>query len=258
MISAWLDLPVMGVFVGLAFFFGLTAALINWLAFASPLRARIRSFGGLVASYFTSVAILFALLSGFLTAEVVDTNRQAVRAVKLETGALSSLHALSLISSPEMQPLRTALHDYLEAVLNDEWPRMSLGSNSTKAQTALDNLLRAASDVTIATAAGQAVHTGIVDLALKVAAARSERLALRSQHTDELKWAAVLFLCLMTQIALGMEHLKRRRANVAALAIFTVAAVVVLGLIAILEFPFDGPISVSSEPLERLLETVKQ
>lgn len=256
MISAWLDLPTIGVFAVLAIVYGLTAALIAWLAFGSPLRGPIRGLTGLVAPYFTAVSVLFALLTGFLAADVMDRNKQAIRAVQVESGALANLHALSLASASDMAAIRTALHTYLDAVVNDEWKRMEKAEPSPKAEAALANLLSTVADPKIAPTASQAVHSALVAMALQASAARSDRLALNSHQSDEVKWATVLFLFLMTQLAIGMVHLERPRPHIAALTIFTIAAIVALGLIAIQEDPFDGAKQVSAAPLQRLLTTL--
>ncbi|MGB7259514.1 MAG: hypothetical protein WBD48_15675, partial [Pseudolabrys sp.] len=62
------------------------------------------------------------------------------------------------------------------------------------------------------------------------------------------------FLCLMTQVSIGIVHLERPRANALALAIFSIAAVVALSMIAEQESPFDGTLQVSKTPLENVLK----
>jgi Protein of unknown function (DUF4239) len=255
-INAWLDLSVIGIFVCLVIVYGLTAALIAWLTFRSPLRARIQGFSGVVAPFFGSVALLFALLTGFLAAEVIERHQRAVRAVQVEGGALSSLHALTLASTADAAAIREALRAYLEALVNDEWPQMANAQTSTKADATLAALLRAVADPRIAPATDDVVHSSLVQLALQAATARSDRLALNSYHSDDAKWATVLLLCLMTQLAIGMVHLDRPRAHAAALAVFSVAAIIALGMIAIQEAPFDGALAISPALLERVLKTV--
>jgi hypothetical protein len=255
-ISAWLDLPVIGIFACLVIFYGATAALIAWLSFWSPLRARIYRFSGLSASYFTAISVLFALLTGFLAGDVIDRNKRAVHAVQVESGALANLHALTLASAADADAIREALRAYLDAIVNDEWQQMANAQGSEKAEAALAALLRTVADPNIARSAGQAIHSALVQLALQAAAARSDRLALNVNASDELKWGTVLFLFLMTQLAIGMVHLDRPRAHAAALSIFTIAAIVALGLIAIQEDPFDGTLRTSPAPLERVLKAV--
>lgn len=64
----------------------------------------------------------------------------------------------------------------------------------------------------------------------------------------------MLILGVMTQIAIGVMHLERRGAQAAALVVFSLAAVVTLGLIALQEHPFDGAFRVTPAPLEDLLK----
>lgn len=256
MIRAWLGLSVVGIFACLAVVYGLTAVLIIWLTFHSPLRDRIQGFTGVVAPFFAAVGLLFSLLTGFLAADVFDRHKGAVRAVQVEGGALSSLHALALTSTADATAIREALRTYLEALVNDEWPQMTHGRASDKADAALAGLLRAVTDSKSARATGEAMHGGLLQLALQAATARSDRLALSSFQSDDLKWMTVLLLCLMTQLAIGIVHLDRPPPHVAAMAIFTIASIIALGMIAIQEAPFDGPLRISPAPLERVLETI--
>ena len=257
MISAWLDLPVIGIFACLVIAYGLTTALIAWLTFASPLRDRIEGFTGIVPPYFASIALLFALLTGFLAADVIDRYKQAVRAVQVEAGALSSLHALAIASTTDDVAIRGALRAYLEALVNNEWELMTVAQSSAKADAAFAVLLRTIAEPRIAPVTGQAVHYGLVELALQAASARSNRLALNFSHTDDIKWATVLLLFLMTQISIGMVHLERPRAHIAAQIIFSIGAIIAIGMIAIQEAPFDGPLRISPAPLEQVLKTVQ-
>jgi hypothetical protein len=64
----------------------------------------------------------------------------------------------------------------------------------------------------------------------------------------------VLMLGIMTQIAIGLVHLQRRNAHLAALTVFSIAAVLTLGLIALQEHPFAGEVRLSPAPLQELLK----
>jgi hypothetical protein len=255
-IAAWLDLPVIGIFACLAIFYGAAAALIAWLTFQSPWRASIRELSGVAPTFISSVAVLFALLTGFLAGDIMDRNRQAARAVQVESSSLSNLHALTLASPADTAIIRDALRGYVDAVLKDEWLQMAHGRASDKAEAALAALLRTVADPKVASTVGPAVHLGLINLAMQAATARSDRLALISHLSDNVKWGTVLLLCLMTQLALGIVHLERPRAHIAAQAIFTTAAVIALGMIAVQEDPFDGALRVSPAPLEWLIKIV--
>ncbi len=219
MIEAWLDLPAFGVFLVLTVLYAATATAIAWVAFGSRLGARVRRLDGVVAPYFGAVSILFALLTGFLTNDIADRNRQAARAVQAEAAELRNVFTLSVASASDMSVIRAAWASYLKAVLADEWPAMDRGEQATSASAAYDALLREVSDPKIATESGAAVHSALLTAAVRVGTARSERLAIASDRTNDIKWAVVLLLVIMTQMAIGLVHLQKRNAHFAALTV---------------------------------------
>jgi hypothetical protein len=252
MIRAWLDLSTFGTFVTLAaLYYGAALALVALISF-SPLANRFKTLSGVVAPFFTSVAILFALLTGFLANDIGDRNRQALRAVQAEAGELQNIYSLSVASVTEMSAVRIAVKAYASSVVRDEWPA-SEGNSSPRTETAYDDLLRELSDPAITRDASGAVHSALLTAAVRVGTARAVRLSLSSDRTNDLKWISVLILGLITQVALALVHLERPRAMLTALIVFASGAIVALGLIALQEDPFDGAFRVSPAPLERLL-----
>lgn len=254
MIEAWIDLPAFGVFAVLTALFGMTATLLVWVAFGRPFDASIRRFDGVVAPFFGSVAILFALMAGFLASDIADRNRQAARAVQTEAAELRNVFTLSVASKTDMASIRADWAAYIKAVARDEWPAMTNGDSAPSVDKAFDALLRELSEPSIAREAGTAVNVALINAAVRVSSARSERLSLASDSTSELKWSIVLILGVMTQVAIGVVHLTKRNAQVAALAVFSVAAVIALGLIALQEHPFAGAVRLGPEPLTELLK----
>lgn len=253
MIRAWLDLPALGIFATLCvLYYGMALALAA-LAFRSPLATGIRSLTGVVAPFFSAVAILFGLLSGFLANDIGERNRQAVRAVQSEASELRNIYTLSVASVTDMREIRIALKDYARSAAHDEWPEMVEAGSSPQTSTAYDSLLREISDPAISKEASAAVHAALLTAAVRVGSARTDRLSLSSDYTNDLKWISVLILGVMTQIALTLVHLERPRAMLAAVTVFSTAAVVALGLIALQEHPFQGAFRISPAPLERLL-----
>ena len=254
MIEAWLDLPAAAVFGVLALLYLCTGALIAWVVYGALLGPRVKRFDGVVAPFFGAVAVLFALLTGFLAGDIGDRNRQAARAVQAEVAELRNVFTLSVASISDMQAIREDWMAYVKAVVRDDWPAMKDGHSAASANAAYDAMLREVSDPKIASTAGAAVHSALLTAAVRVGTARSERLALASDNTSELKWTMVLMLGIMTQIAIGLVHLQKRNAHIAALAVFSVAAVLTLGLIAMQEHPFAGHVRLSPWPLEELLK----
>jgi hypothetical protein len=259
MIQAWLDLSLGGIIGVLAALFAASGLLFTWLVFHSPLRKPIHRRRGLVPAYFGAIAILFALLTGFLAADIGDRNRHATHALQTEAEALTSIHALSVASASDMAAIRDAVRSYARSVRDDEWTLIGMGTGgSPKTQAALTTLMQMIADPRVARDAGEAVHAALVTLSLRAAGARADRLSLGADRTNDLKWFTVLFLGLMTQVAIGLVHLDKPRANALALTIFSIAAVVALGLIAEQEYPFEGALQISKTPLENVLRLAPQ
>jgi hypothetical protein len=252
MINYWLSLPTFGTFATLALlYYGLTLALFG-LVFRSPLKARIATLSGVVPPFIATMAVLFSLQTSFLAYDVGERNRQASHAVQTEAGELQNVFALSVASVIDMRDIRAALKAYVNSILTDEWPSArSVASPRTVA--AYDDLLRELSDPAVTRQASAAVHAAMLTAMVKAGTARSTRLSLTSNRTNDLKWVSVLILGAITLVALALVHLENRRAMMAALTVFATGAIVALGLIALQEDPFGGVFRVSQAPLERLL-----
>jgi hypothetical protein len=257
LIRAWLDLPTGAVFLVLAACLAAVTAAVHWLTFGRATRPWAQGFAGVVPQYAGVLAVLFSLLTGFLANDVWERERQAERAVVVERDGLLAAHELSAATAvADMAGLREALRGYVRVVLAEEWPRMAEGGRSAAADDAIDALLREVAKPGVAAAAGQAVHGALLGSLLQVRRARDDRLLLSGDQADQTKWAAVLILAVLTLLALGIVHLERPRAQLAALVVFAVATAATLGLIAVRERPFAGAERVSPAPLEEVLTTI--
>ena len=254
MISAWLNLPVVAVFLVLAAYLAVATVVIHWLTFGSATRAFAQSLAGIVAPYAGSLAVLFALLTGFLANDVWERERRASRAVLAERDGLLEVHGLSVVS--DMAGVRDALLTYLRTIVADEWPRMADQARSAAADEALGVLLREVARPGAGAEVGPAVRGALLNGVLRARSARDDRLVLSNDQSDATKWLSVLILALLTKVALAVVHLDRPRAQLVALIVFGVAAATTLGLIAVRERPFAGAVRVSPAPLEEVLAIV--
>jgi hypothetical protein len=254
MIETWLNLPAFGIFALLTVLYAAGAAAIIWGSFGRRFGPSVQRMDGIVPPFFGAVGLLFALMAGFLASDISERNRQAVRVVQAETAELRNVFTLSVASKPDMRDIRAAWTDYIKAVTGAEWQAMLHGDSAPVAAQAYDKLLREVSDPGIVTEAGAAVHAALVNAAIHIGTARSERLALASDSTNGLKWTIVLILGVMTQVSIGIVHLGKRNAQIGALTVFSLATAITLGLIAMQEYPFAGDVRLPPTPLQDLLK----
>lgn len=249
MIKAWLDLPILELFAVLITLYATTGAVIVIASFSPATVMPMRRVEGVVAPFFGTVGVLFAFLTGFLANDITDRNRQAARAVQSEAAELRNIYAVSHASVSDMASLRSVVAKYVAALVDDEWPAMAQDQKADSPGPAYDALLRVVSDPQIAQTAGGAVQTALLNAAVGAGSARSERLALASDRTIDAKWILVLILGVVTQISIGLVHLKKVGAQITALTVFSIAVVIALGLIGLQERPFSGDIRVEPGPL---------
>jgi len=252
--TAWLALPIAAIFASLFAVYLGAAALLVWLTFRSRLAPCIQSLHGVVPPFFTAPAVIFGLLIAFLSNDIWDRNKQAERIVFTESDTLVALHSLSAASGADNPALRTAIRAYATAVVEDEWPRLAEQVRSARTDAALNALLKEVAGP--AYAKDPSVQRTMLDMVLTIRAAHEDRIVLSNNRTVVTKWAAVFLIALITQIAIAVVHLEKPRAQIASLAIFTVAAVLLLGLLAIHEEPFDPPVFVPPGPISEVLEQV--
>ncbi|GJE10753.1 MULTISPECIES: DUF4239 domain-containing protein [Methylobacterium] len=246
----WLDQPVWAIFALLAVPFATLSALLCLAAHVRRTRPLIVRLGaGMVPTYFTALATLLALLTGFVANDAWERQRSAARTLQAERANALALYDLSLASVSDMHNIRTALAEYLDLVITQEWPRMGEGGYAPQAGSGLRHLLEAVSDPKITAEAGAPTHAALLSAAMALRADRGERLALSQTASDGTKWLTLLILAALTLVALGLVHTEHRPAQATVLTTFSLAMVATLGLIALHERPFDGPLAMSAEPL---------
>ncbi len=256
LIDAWLSLPLPALILILAVFYGASAVVLVRLSFGATVGAWVRSFRGVVAPFVGAIVIIFSILVGFLASDVWDRNRRAAATVRGEGANLVSLHALAAALGTPHVAIDRAIQAYAIAVIDMEWPRMENGEASPEAEAAQDELLQTVAQSDFAVAGNAALGRLLLDTALRVREARSDRLAFASDFSENFKWSCVLLMALMAQISVAAVHLDEARAQVAAMVIFTTSIVLVIGLIAAHEGPFQPPLGIRPAPIAKLLDIV--
>ena len=86
---------------------------------------------------------------------------------------------------------------------------------------------------------------------MNLRAERGTRLGLADVQGDQSKWLTLMVLALLTLFSIGLIHVEQAgAAGRVAMILFSAATVTTLGMIGLHERPFDGPMPVTSAPLE--------
>ena len=258
MIDTWLSLPIIELASVLIALYVFIATALVWISYGSLTRNYIQSFKGITASFSSSVIPLLGFMIGFLASNVWDSNRKATEVVRIEAASLTSLYGIVAVSDLPYEEISSAIRDYVSAVVLKEWEMMKHGEAAPEAEIAQDRLLQIATRVQSVEKSSSALSRLLLDFALKISDARAQRLKMSAHSAENLKWISVLFLTFVGQVSIAAVHLDRARPQVAALTMFTSAAVVVIALIASYDLPFMPPLTVSPAPIARVLSIVPE
>lgn len=255
-IESWIQLPVWQLLLALAAFYAATGTIIHWLAFHSPASRWTLRFNGVVGPFFVSVILIFGLLHSFVAREIWQRNDDAAQVVRGEGDALRTLMHLTREGDPAAARIQDLIRAYAQSVVADEWPQMRQSTGSIGSEAAFASLLGAIIDDPVSGSNAPAMQRARLDTVLRLHTLRGTRLAIADDRTDVIKWGTLLILGLVAQIAIAVVHLEKPRPQIAALTIFSTAAFIALGFVAIQERPFAPPLAVSPTPLEEVIHDI--
>ena len=216
-----------------------------------PLAGPLQKTTGIVAPYFTGIALLFALVTAQMLTEVWQKDNAARISMQAEDDALRALLHLARVHGVEAT-LLPPIKAYVAAA-SQENPFSRVGSQprlaTDRAYEALQGALVAAPGL------GEQARGVLLATGVELRHARDRRLYLADDQTAGIKWASVLVLGALTQISIMLVHLGNRRALRASVGFFTVAFTFCLVLIAVFDSPFE--VALAHEPRATLNETLK-
>jgi len=229
----------------------LVAVLVCLAETRGPLAAPLQKTTGIVAPYFTGIALLFALVTAQLLTEVWQKDNAARLSVQVEDDTIRGLMHLARVHGLEAR-LVPPIKAYIAAA-SQENPFSRVGSKprdaTDRAYEALLGALVAAPGLT------DPARSVLLATGTELRRARDRRLYLADEQTAPIKWASVLVLGALTQISILLVHIGHRRALRVSVGFFTVAFSFCLVLIAVFDAPFE--VALAHEPADTLNATLK-
>ncbi len=255
MIEAWLDFPFWLEILATLLFWLASAALLWWFFQRSPLAPFWRNSPGIVAPYFSSVAVLFALSVGFMGVDIWQRADRAQQAVLQEASNLKLLAHFANDFDSTAPALNEKICAYAKAVVEQEWPAMlQEGAAAPAAEQALYNMMALLLTPAFTAQVDATLRREMLSAFNQIRQYRINRIQLSSSHSHLGKWALVLFLGFMTQFAIGLVQLDKPRAQAIAISFFSIALAVTLILLAGMDQPFTEPFAVLDTPIADLAQ----
>ena len=241
-----LHLPVlaMGAIILVLVYVG--TAIIYWavMSLARDER-RLRAFKAISPGMLPPISVVFALLVGFLAAQVWSDADKAHTAVDREASALRDAVLISTVFPDSEHRLKSLIASYIQEAVTEEWPAMARQEATlTLAAPRLSEALRVALGLQ-ATTPGQVDAQREMVSALKTALdLRRDRIILSSSRVNWVKWTVLLAQAAVMLVTIAMVHCDNALANKIILTIFATSVAVAVVLVASHARPFTGQVSV--------------
>jgi hypothetical protein len=207
---------------------------------------RARSFKAISPGMLPPLAVVFALLVGFLAAQVWSDADRAGTAVNREASALraSVLLADQFPGEPAAR-LRELIRQHIQTAAADEWPAMaSHGATLSLVPGALAQALSVVLGLEPHTPGQNIAQRELVTAIQTALDARRQRIVLSESSVNCVKWGALLVQVGLILLTIAMVHCDNPAANRIILGIFATGAAASIILIAAYSRPFSGRIAV--------------
>lgn len=204
---------------------------------------------------FATLGVIYAVILGMAVIAVWEKFADAEAASTEEAGALASIYRLSVsVDDVDQVRVRGALTEYAKSAIDEDWPAMAIGRHSEVTLAKLTNLYSVLVAATPDTPRGAVLLSALLDQLDTITDARRTRLALAQGVFPGVIWTVLIIGALMTlcfTLFFALENLRAQALMTGMLAlVITLALFVALSV----DHAFTGPIHVSPEALEIVLE----
>ncbi len=208
--------------------------------------------------YSQFVAMLFAVLLGFMVADAMQRFGQARSAVQQEASSLGNVYRLAEgLDPPQCKKLRELCQDYATVVIQDEWPRLASKTDSQQAWDVYRQLWKTCT--TYEPVTQRQSNAQQVLLSSMVTVGDMRRLRVEGLHSGlpaEL-WSVLILGGVATIVFTYFFHADNEKVQVAMVAIVSLVICLNLFLLVTYDDPFSGDVRVTPAAFETQLRLYK-
>jgi hypothetical protein len=206
---------------------------------------------------YLQIGVVFAVLLAFVFSEVWGEYNVAAQAINGECGALHGA-AILAHSLPDEQgrSVERGILNYAQVVINVEWAALGRRETSPQAVSTFEAVVETAGHLNTTRPADTAIQSQILSLLAQAHAFRETRGFQANRGLPVVIWlvlASYAFLLVLFVLFAGVESLAGHLLFTVA---FAVSVVLVLVLVRMLDYPFEGALALSNDDFVKTLEHV--
>lgn len=210
-----------------------------------------------VGAIYAAVYVMFGVTLGFSLLLVWQEYGAARQTAETEAAAVEEVYRLAdMLSEPERSRVQDAAVSYVRAVVEEEWPAMERGRSSAKAEALADELRESVQSLDPRTPAEEGIYSASLTNVDDLNEARALRLLDIREGLPPLLWMVLVVGAAVTvsfTFLFGMDTLWLHGMATGAL---TALVALILYVISVLEYPFDGDVRVGPEAFELALRAM--
>lgn len=204
---------------------------------------------------FRAVAVLVSLFLSLTFADVVLEMNQIEASIEREAVMLEDIHRdLSRYDSPRARKARVLVEDYINAVIDHDWPALANDKLSVEARTAFDELENEVLHLEDDTELEGILRSRIISDVDMVSDLRLSRLE-QALAKPPMFLLVVIFGFLTTMVCFGPHEPNRQ--TVTLLSLYTLLIGLVIYLILAYSDPFQGATGIEPTSLQFVLDEIR-
>jgi hypothetical protein len=208
---------------------------------------------------FSTLGVVYAVLLAFAIVIVWQDFNQTQNDVILEANYYGDVYRDSVgLPEPFRSQLTSAMDDYINAIITDEWKLLAVGQRSMIVQEKSDNIWKMYGNYEPNTEKEKIFFAEILNRANTAGELRRQRLADSSTGIHPVFWFVLLFGGIITigfTFFFGSENLG---AQLIMTTLLAVLIVLILFTILIMDFPFSGDLNIPPDAFKTVLMNLKR
>jgi len=206
---------------------------------------------------YLQIGVVFAVLLAFVFNEVWGEYNAAAQAINGECGALHGAAMLAHdLPDGHGRGVEQAILNYSKVVINVEWPALQHREASPEAVSAFRAIVEAAGHLNIAQPTDTTIQGQILSLLAQAHGFRETRIFQANQGLPIIIWLVLSFYGLVLVVFVLFAGVASRTAHFFFTAVFATSIVLVLILVRMLDYPFEGALTLSNDDFVKTIERV--
>ncbi len=230
------------------------ATIIARRALDLDVRKRHHEVGNVV---YLQIGVVFAVLLAFVFSEVWGEYNIAAQAINGECGAL---HGASLLAhnlpDHQGQLVERAIVNYVRVVIDKEWPAQERREASPEAVNAFEAVIAAATHVNLTRPSDAGIQSQMLALLAQAHAFRETRSFQASHGLPIVIWLVLALYALLLVLFVLFAGVESIAGHLLFTISFAVSVALVLVLVRMLDYPFEGALTLDDGDFVRTLEHV--